>query len=295
MGSQARTWGLVVLQEASRDGDVLGPLLGLGPCWVAMCLPPHQLHPQVGAALLLQGWAFVFLLHHSHFDSLSLTHLLVCFSIFPYKWWQWEASGYLPAYKREMKRGHHLHSKRWLWSSEVLFIYQSGHVAVVRTLSHLCSGWGCQQLDAVSLQAPAHCVFWAWQRSCSRCIFATDTIFVLFFFFIFFCVNFWWTHSLIRCKKKPCRSLIFFYFIFFFSLTFSLSFISRCICCLLDSWPGCLAARRPELHQLWDSECEKMVSSPGPAELCYESSNLFLQRWWDVGYHEENALLLFWR
>lgn len=114
-------------------------------------------------------------------------------------------------------------------------------------------------------------------------------------FFIFFCVNFWWTHSLIRCKKKPCRSLIFFYFIFFFSLTFSLSFISRCICCLLDSWPGCLAARRPELHQLWDSECEKMVSSPGPAELCYESSNLFLQRWWDVGYHEENALLLFWR
>lgn len=50
-----------MLQEASRDGDVLGPLLGLGPCWVAMCLPPPSASPTGGGSPAAPGLGFCLL------------------------------------------------------------------------------------------------------------------------------------------------------------------------------------------------------------------------------------------
>lgn len=225
----------------------------------------------MGTILLLQGWAFVILFHHSHFDSSSLTHLLVYFSILPYKWRKWEAW-----------------STREKWREDSISIQSAScdlQRSYLSTRLDILLLWGpfptCVQAGAASSWMLSPCRLLQVVCSGPGREAVVDTVLLLtvfcplLFLFLFF-VNFWWTSSLIRCKKEtPWQSEVFFVCLFF-CLTFSLSFISRCICCLLDSWPGCLAAWWPELHQLWGSECEKVVSSPGPAELCYESSNLFL-------------------
>lgn len=189
VGSQARTWELVVLQEAGRGGDMLGPLLGLEACWIAMSHPnpnPPTLpaSPPGGDNPAAPGLGFCHLVSPLSFWFIFINSSI---SLFLYSPLQVEEVGSVE-YKGEMKRGQHLHSKCCvLWSSEVLFIYQIGHFAIVRTFSYLCSGWGCQQLDALSLQAPASCVFWARHRSCCRYSFATDSVLSSPFFIFIFC------------------------------------------------------------------------------------------------------------
>lgn len=198
------------------------------PCPILTLIPPrYRLHPQVGTILLLQGWAFVVLFHHSHFDSSSLTHLLVYFSILPYKWRKWEAW-----------------STREKWREDSISIQSAScdlQRSYLSTRLDILLLWGpfptCVQAGAASSWMLSPCRLLQVVCSGPGTEAVVDTVLLLtvfcplLFLFLFF-VNFWWTSSLIRCKKKPPGSLKCFLFVCFFAwLSHSPLFLGAFVVC----------------------------------------------------------------